>query len=116
MLRAFALRAGEMLEIGEDVFFLTIDEVLAALAGKTSAIQYIRIHQEVHQRYRALPPYPANICERFDPFAWAADPNRRSDIFDSRAQVAPLADTDANIIIGAAGALGVVEGTVRRLE
>ena len=61
VLRAFALRAGEMLGIGEDVFFLTIDEVLAALAGEDSAIRYIHTRQEIHQRYRALPPYPAII-------------------------------------------------------
>jgi phosphohistidine swiveling domain-containing protein len=117
-LRAFALRAGEMLEIGEGVFFLTIDEVLAALAGETSAIQTICTRQEIHRRYRALPTYPAIICGRFDPFAWAADPNRRSDIFDTGAQIAPApaAFANANTITGAAGALGVVEGIVRRLD
>jgi hypothetical protein len=30
--------APELLEIGEDIFFLTIDEVLAALAGGAAAI------------------------------------------------------------------------------
>lgn len=116
VLRAFALRAGEMLEIGEDIFFLTIDEVLAALQGETSAFQYIRTRQEIHQHYRALPPYPAIICGRFDPFTWAADPNRRSDIYDSREQVTPLPYNDTHTITGVAGAWGVVEGIVRRLD
>ncbi|MBE0697575.1 MAG: hypothetical protein IH586_11695, partial [Anaerolineaceae bacterium] len=93
VMRAFALHAGEMLEIGEGVFFLTIDEVLSALAGETSAIQYIHTRQEIYQRYRALPPYPAIICGRFDPLSWAADPNRRNDIFDAGTRIIPAPDT-----------------------
>ena len=117
VLRAFALRAGEMLEIDENVFFLTIDETLAALAGDASALLHIPVRQEVHQRYQALPPYPALIRGRFDPFAWAADPNRRSDIYIAGRQSAlPAATADQHTISGAAGALGVVEGTVRRID
>ncbi len=116
VLRAFALRAGEMLEIGEGVFFLTIDEVMAALVGQAASLKYIDTRQATYQRYRALPPYPAIICGRFDPFAWAADPNRRSDIFDARLETVPAASNETNIIHGAPGALGVVEGMVRRLE
>jgi pyruvate,water dikinase len=115
-LRAFALRAGEMLGIGEDVFFLTIEEVLAGLAGKEVPAQLIPIRKETHERYKALPPYPTLICGRFDPFAWAVDPNRRSDLYDSRAQASLPTDADASVIHGAAGALGVVEGTVRKLD
>ncbi len=116
VIRAFALKTGELLGIGEDIFFLTIDEALAALEGNPSASDLIPLRKEVHARYRALPPYPTLICGRFDPFAWAADPHRRSDIFDSRAQTSPLVAPDENIIQGAAGALGVVEGIVRKLE
>ena len=116
VIRAWALRAGELLEIGEDVFYLTLDELLAALEGKPSTFELIPVRKEVHARYRALPPYPTLICGRFDPFAWAADPNRRSDIFDSRAQAALPMASDTNVIHGAAGALGVVEGTVRKLD
>ncbi len=116
VLRAFALRAGELLGAGEDVFFLTINEVLAGLAGEPCGIQHIPARKQAYQRYRALPPYPSIICGRFDPFAWAADPNRRSDLFDSRAQPAARVEKDAHTITGAPGALGVVEGFVRRLE
>ena len=114
--RAFALRAGEMLGIGEGVYFLAIDEILEALAGETSACQYIPTRKETYQRYCALPPYPTIICGRFDPFAWAADPKRRSDIYDSLTQSSSPIVTDTNVIRGAAGALGIVEGTVRRLD
>jgi pyruvate,water dikinase len=121
VLRAYTLRAGDLLGLGEDVFYLTIDEVLQALAGepKPAALQYIAARKETFERYHALPPYPALICGRFDPFAWAADPNRRSDVFDARAQIsAPTAavEKDVHILHGAAGALGVVEGTVHRLD
>ena len=116
VLRAFARRAGQMLGIGDEVFFLTIEEVLAGLAGDTAAFVFIPIRKETHERYRALPPYPALICGRFDPFTWAADHNRHSDLFDSRVQDALPIPIDENIIRGAPGALGVVEGTVRKLE
>ena len=116
VIRAFALRAGELLGVGEDVFFLTIDEVVEILAGTGDAavLQYIPRRKETYQRYRALPPYPALICGRFDPFAWAADPNRRSDFYNAGAQTQPVSggEKDPNSIHGFAGALGVVEGTV----
>ncbi len=116
ILRAFALRAGQMLGICEEVFFLTIEEVLAGLAGDTSAFAFIPTRQETYERYRALPPYPTLICGRFNPFTWAADTNRRSDLVDSRAQGVLPNTTDERIIHGAPGALGVMEGTVRKLE
>jgi rifampicin phosphotransferase len=124
VMRAFALRAGEMLGVGEDVFFLTIDEVLETLASEASAAEaaalaYIPTRKATYQCYRALPPYPALIRGRFDPFAWAADPNRRSDVYDAGTQTTPQTisdEKDANIIHGFAGALGIVEGTVHRLD
>jgi rifampicin phosphotransferase len=116
IIRAWALRAGELLKLGEEIFYLTLDEALAALAGDKSTFELIPTRKEVHARYRALPPYPTLICGRFDPFAWAADPNRRSDLYDARIQTAPPTTADATVIHGAAGALGVVEGIVRKLD
>ncbi len=116
VIRAFALRAGELLGIGEGVFFLTIDEVLDDLAGREEACRLIPLRRETYERYRRLPPYPTLICGRFDPFAWAADPDRQSDFYDSRTHTRLPPTGDPHIIQGAAGALGVVEGTVRRLE
>jgi pyruvate,water dikinase len=60
-----------------------------------------------YDRYRALPPYPTLIRGRFDPEAWAADPDRRSDVHDASA--APLGDG----VSGFPGAAGVVEGVAR---
>ncbi len=81
-LRAFVLRAGELTGHGEHLFYLTIEEILALLEGDESPLDAISERREVHARYAALPTYPALIRGHFDPFAWAADPQRRSDLFD----------------------------------
>ena len=115
LLRAFALRAGTLTGLGEDIFFLSLKEIAALLRGETQAVAYIPARRETHARYSALPPYPSLISGRFDPFAWAADPHRRSDIFD--AQAAPKADSgDGDTLTGYAGAAGIVEGLVRVLQ
>jgi len=107
--RAFALRAGALTGLGDGIFFLSFDEIQAVLSGEESVVALIPARRETHARYAALPPYPALILGHFDPFAWAADPNRRSDIYNAHA---PRAET----IRGFAGATGVVEGIVRKLE
>jgi phosphohistidine swiveling domain-containing protein len=116
--RAWALRAGEMAKLGDGVFFLAVDEVLALLSGKDTATAYIPARRETHAKYSALPPYPPIIRGRFDPFQWAADPGRRDDIFDSHGPVPASAFDSAgpSAIVGAAGAAGSVEGLVRRLD
>ncbi len=108
--RVWALRAGELIGLGDDVFFLTIPEVLNALAGEEQALAYVPARKETHRKYESLPHYPPIINGRFDPFQWAADPNRRSDIFDSHAPI-PLSDSDSsgpNPIIGITGAVGQI--------
>ena len=113
ILRAFLLQAGAVMGMGEDIFFLTLDELAEALSGDQSALARLPARSESHQRYCALPPYPALIIGHFDPFQWAADPNRRSDFYDARqasAAAAPAA------IKGFAGAIGRVEGIVRRID
>jgi phosphohistidine swiveling domain-containing protein len=114
VVRAFALRASELTGLGDGIFFLALDEMLDVLSGDESATAYIPARQETYARYCALPPYPMFINGRFDPFQWAADPNRRSDIFDSHASVITTPDSDT--ITGFAGAAGRVEGVVRRLD
>ena len=99
--------------MGEDIFFLTVDEMIALLAGDRSPLGAIPARRAMYQRYCALPPYPAIIYGRFDPFQWAADPNRRSDFYDARQTgAAALSST----IKGFAGAAGCVEGIVRRID
>jgi phosphohistidine swiveling domain-containing protein len=126
LVRTFALRAGELTGLptlagrpgGEDVFYLTLDEVLNVLSGDKTAIQHIPARRQTYQRYKALPPYPPIIRGRFDPFRWAADHERRSDFFDSCASPPTIASSDSGpyVIVGSPGAAGRVEGVVRRLD
>jgi phosphohistidine swiveling domain-containing protein len=114
IVREWFLRAGEMIGVGEGVFFLTHQEVLDALAGDHEAMEYIPARREVYEKYKALPPYPAWIRGRFDPVQWASDPDRRQDVFD------PLGTTprapDSGSITGYPGSAGRVEGLVRRID
>ncbi|WNV88510.1 PEP/pyruvate-binding domain-containing protein [Umezawaea sp. Da 62-37] len=111
VLRAFLVRAGELTGVGDDVFFLSVDEVLALLDGDRTALDRVAARRETHRRYAALPPYPTLVRGHFDPFRWAADPDRRSDVFDETRDAAPLGDA----VTGFAGAAGIVEGVVRVL-
>ncbi len=111
--RIFALRTGELTGLADGIFFLTLDEMLDVLSGDETATAYIPARKKTYQRYCELPLYPSIINGRFDPFQWAADPSRRSDIFDSHAQ-APIPDLDT--LSGFAGAAGRVEGLVRRID
>ena len=111
--RIWALRAGELTDLGDDIFLLTLDEVLDLLAGNDAAVVHIPTRKENYARYRELPPYPMIIRGHFDPFKWAADPKRRNDIYDAASDT-PV--TTSKIINGFAGAAGCVEGIVRVLD
>ena len=84
MLRSFLLRAGELTDLDDGIFFLSLDEMAGVLAGDQSSVERIHARRAIYQRYCALPPYPPLIVGSFDPFQWAADPNRRCDYFDAR--------------------------------
>jgi phosphohistidine swiveling domain-containing protein len=116
--RAWALRAGELSALGDDIFYFIAAEVLDLLAGKPVPVETIPTRKETYARYRALPSYPPIISGQFDPFAWAADPSRRNDIFDSHVSglTAPRGAATAQIIKGAPGSAGRVQGRVRRID
>lgn len=109
VLREFVLRAGALTGQGDDLFFLRIEEILGLLAGNQAPLARVAARRAAYARYSALPPYPALIRGRFDPFGWAADPQRRSDLFDASGAAAP----SSMAIRGFPGAEGVVEGNVR---
>lgn len=113
LIRSFLLRVGEVSGLGDDIFFLSLDEMTDVLAGDKSSVTRIPARRETYLKYCALPPYPAIIIGHFDPFAWAADPNHRSDYFDSRVSTPTPTST---AIAGFAGAAGHVEGVVRCLN
>jgi phosphohistidine swiveling domain-containing protein len=118
LVRTFALRAGELRGLGDGIFFLTLGELLALLSGDRSAVHNIPARREMVRRYKALPPYPPVIRGYFDPFRWAADPDRRSDLFDSGAPLLAYASGDGSttVVTGCPGATGKVEGMVRCLD
>jgi pyruvate,water dikinase len=118
VVRQFALRAGELTGLGDGIFFLSVAEMVDLLSGDGQAVDHIPLRRDTYERYKALPLYPPIIRGRFDPFQWAADPNRRSDLFDAQASLTSLAADPgrAGPIVGSPGSAGRVEGLVRRLE
>jgi pyruvate,water dikinase len=116
VIRAFALRAGVLTGVGGDVFFLTVNEVCDLLRGNDDTVCRIPLRKKTFERYRALPQYPGIIVGRFDPFLWATDPHRRSDVYVANAPYVSDGTQAANIVKGFAGAAGIVEGTVRCIE
>src|SRR5918993_1473776 len=110
VLRGYVLRAGELTGLGEDIFFLDAAEIVRMLHGETIGPRVISERRKAYAGYCALPPYPGLIRGRFDPYAWAADPDRRSDLFVA-GELRPVAET----VRGFPGSAGVVEGVVRVL-
>ena len=112
--RAFALKAAELTGIGEDIFFLYIDEVEDLLKGVTSQLKHIPARRKSFDFYKTLPPFPSNIRGRFNPVEWMKEPNRRLDYYDASI---PVQETVASstTLKGCPGAAGRVEGVVRIL-
>ena len=110
VLRAYAIRAGELTGLGDDIFFLDKAEIVRVLQGETISSTLINRRRAAYQAYSALPKYPALIRGTFNPYAWAADPNRRSDIFIEGSV------SEADVAVrGFPGSAGVVEAPVRVL-
>ncbi|MBO0778243.1 MAG: pyruvate, phosphate dikinase, partial [Ktedonobacteraceae bacterium] len=110
VLRAFVLRASELTGKEKDLFFLSIDEILALLGGDDTSCAAIPARRAAYERYCALPSYPRLIRGHFDPFKWAADPRRNNNVFDATgSQGTPIGDA----ITGFAGSAGIIEGRVR---
>jgi len=113
--RTWVLRAGKLTGHGDDLFLLELPEIYSLLRGDPAPLETVPARRVSYETYRALPPYPSVIRGRFDPIRWAADPNRRVDYYDERAQTATPA-TPASTITGFPGAAGVVEGMARVLR
>jgi pyruvate,water dikinase len=113
VMRVFAQQAGAICGLEDDIFHLTLPEVLTHLECSSPAVAYIPNRRATYQAYTSLPLLPTIIRGRFDPATWVSDPARRSDYFD------PNASTQSNhspTITGFPGAAGHVEGIVRRLD
>jgi phosphohistidine swiveling domain-containing protein len=110
VIRSWFLQAGKLTNLGEDLLFLADHEVLDILSGKDTVIEFIPTRRETTAKQISLPKYPLVISGRFDPYKWAKDPDRRSDVFDSHGFIptAPSSDT----LKGRPGSAGRVEGIV----
>ncbi|HEX3033192.1 MAG TPA: PEP/pyruvate-binding domain-containing protein [Bacillota bacterium] len=51
--RAFAVRAGQLTGLGDDIFLLTLEEVLGLLQGNETAVRYIPTRKEAHIKISA---------------------------------------------------------------
>ena len=111
--RAFAQRAGALCGLGEDVFYLEFEEILRLLAGQDDSTDSIPIRKKAYQKFTALPQYPTIIMGQFSPDEWAADPNRRSDVYDAARRITKRF-TDQ--ITGLPGSAGTAQGQVRVLN
>ena len=112
VVRDWFLRAGELTNLGNDVFFLSYQELLDVLSGQDEVTDFIPKRKETYKKYESLPPLPNIINGPFFPFEWINDPNRRLDIYDAHApKEAPL--ESENMLSGNPGSGGQVEGTVR---
>ena len=108
VLRAYALRAGELTGLGDDIFFLDKAEIIRVLQGETFSPKLIKQRRTAYQAYSVMPPYPALIRGTFNPYVWAADPKRRSDLFVEGGR------DEADVAVrGFPGSAGVVEASVR---
>lgn len=110
VMRDFVLRAGALCDLGEEAFFLEHDEIIQLLDGQDEATGQIPARKTASQKVSTLPEYPTIIVGRFDPFTWAADPNRRTDIYDANHRIRRRF-TDQ--IKGIPGSAGQAEGRAR---
>jgi len=110
VMRVFVLRAGALCGLGEEAFFLEHDEIIRLLSGQDEATSQIPPRKIAYQKFSTLPEYPTIIVGRFDPFTWAADPNRRTDIYDANHRIRRQF-TDQ--IKGMPGSAGQADGRVR---
>jgi phosphohistidine swiveling domain-containing protein len=108
VLRAYAVRAGELGDLGEDAFFLPAEGLAAVLDGAPPDRPAIAAARAAYEAYRRLPAYPGLILGRFDPFSWAVDPARRSDRYVEGGGAGA-----SEIIRGFPGSAGVVEAPAR---
>ena len=112
-----ASKAGNISGLGNDIFFLTYQEIWNLLRGaSTDSIKDISIRKSAYERQRAMPPYPPVIRGYFDPIKWLANPNKQGGYFDSHDLEVEKNLKRNSVIKGMPGSAGQVEGLVRRVD
>jgi pyruvate,water dikinase len=114
VVRHFYLKAGILTGIGDDIFFLSYDEVLQVLNNNEEPLKYILKRRKKYEEFKSLPDYPTFINGRFDPFIWAANPERCCDFYNENSEESRRETSD--YIKGFPGASGKVEGIVRVIK
>jgi pyruvate,water dikinase len=116
VLRTYACKAGELTGLGDEIFFLEAPEILRVLDGETISPRLIDDRRRAYQSYCRLPSYPPLIRGHFDPYAWAADPDRRTDRYiEGESSLRPEAEPGA-VVRGFPVSAGVVIAPVRVLS
>jgi len=112
-----ALKAGEITGLGNDIFFLTYQEIWDLLRGiSTDARQHIPVRKSAYEHQRVMPPYPPVIGGHFNPVQWLANPNRNNGYFDSHEVEARKTVEQSPVVKGMPGSAGQVEGRVRCVD
>ena len=113
MLRAFALRAGELTGLGDDVFFLELGEMLRGPRGGGPAARPPgRPTAACLRGYVALPPCPGLMRGQFDPSAGPRTP-RTGRIHGGRYDYPARTGARGGARDRLPGSAGVVEGLAR---
>ena len=116
VVRLWARKSGELCGIGDDIFFLKLDEALNLLHGNKENVPYIPARKRTFEKYRKLPPYPAIISGKFDPLSWADNVERFHHCSTSENNNLNDDICIGNVITGTPGSAGIAEGYVRLLE
>ncbi|HSF82274.1 MAG TPA: PEP-utilizing enzyme [Anaerolineales bacterium] len=111
--RLFVLGAGASCGLDEQAFFLEHDELIRLLRGQDESRDQITARKTAYHRFTALPQYPTLIMGHFDPFTWAADPHRRTDIYDATRRIN---QQFTHQVKGLPGSAGQAIGRVRILN
>ncbi len=118
VMRSWALESGELAGIGDDAFFLTVEELLELLSGKDESTSYIPNRKRTYEKYKALPPYPPLISGKFDTFQWAKNLGQcgvRSNSGEKSENLEAVL-SKGSVITGVLGSAGEAVGTVRLLK
>lgn len=109
VLREFALRAGQLNGIEQDVFMLSMEELMEILRGREIPFEIIKKRKESYERNFTYPAFPGLIVGRFIPEEWMEDAHHRNDFYSATELSLSLPST----VKGFPGAAGQVEGVVR---
>lgn len=100
VIREYLLKAGELTNLGDDIFMLYIDEARALLSGKGCVPDKLEERKKNYARQLEMPNFPSIIRGRFVPEEYSLND--------------ALPD-GTDVICGSAGSCGIAEGYARVL-